>query len=66
MNPSFNRRHFLRGLGTAVALPPFESLLPANTLAASAAKPATTASGPPLRVAYVYIPNGDGQILRFR
>lgn len=41
------RRTFLKGLGTAVALPWFESL-------ARAAAPA----GKPLRMAFVYVPNG--------
>lgn len=49
-----NRRHFLRGLGAAVALPAFESLL-GNTASAGQA---VTASGAPLRMAYLYIPNG--------
>ena len=57
---SFNRRHFLRGLGACVALPAFESLLPAKLLAAAApdGNLATTATGAPLRTAFVYFPNG--------
>jgi len=54
---TMNRRSFLRGMGAAVALPAFESLLSTKALAA-AAKPATTASGAPLRMAFLYIPNG--------
>ena len=57
---SFNRRHFLRGLGACIALPAFESLLPAKLLAAAAldGNLATTATGAPLRTAFVYFPNG--------
>ena len=61
-NPAFaamNRRHFLRGLGACVALPAFGSLLPGRLLAASAAAQlATTATGAPLRTAFVFFPNG--------
>lgn len=54
-----NRRNFLRGLGVCVALPAFESLLPVRALAAAAASPlATTVSGAPLRMAFLYVPNG--------
>ncbi len=57
---SLNRRHFLRGLGACLALPAFESVRPFAALAAeaSAAKLATTATGAPLRTAFVYFPNG--------
>ena len=57
---SLSRRHFLRGLGAAVALPAFESFLPMRLFAAEAkaANLATTASGAPLRMAFVYFPNG--------
>ncbi|HEV7928165.1 MAG TPA: DUF1552 domain-containing protein [Verrucomicrobiae bacterium] len=55
----FNRRHFLRGLGACVALPAFASLLPTRLLAASSAgKLAATATGAPLRAAFLYFPNG--------
>lgn len=55
----FNRRHFLRGLGACIALPAFESFSPLRLLAAnSAGKLATTASGAPLRTAFIYFPNG--------
>jgi len=43
---------FLRGLGTAVALPVLDSLLPAQVRAA------TTAQKFPKRMAWVYVPNG--------
>ncbi len=57
---SLNRRHFLRGLGACLALPAFESLRPFTSLAAETARSrwATTASGAPLRTAFVYFPNG--------
>ena len=55
-----DRRHFLRGLGACVALPLLESLRPAGLLAAApaSAKLATTATGAPLRTAFLYFPNG--------
>ncbi len=49
---SFSRRHFLRGLGACMALPAFESLRPPGALAA----PAATAA--PMRMAFLYVPNG--------
>src|ERR1700694_3572486 len=57
---ALNRRSFLRGLGACVALPLFESLRPVELFATdvSAAKLATTATGAPLRTAFVYFPNG--------
>jgi hypothetical protein len=55
---AFNRRHFLRGLGACIALPAFESLGALQTFAVPAGKLATTASGAPLRTAFVYFPNG--------
>ena len=57
----FSRRHFLRGLGACLALPAFESLAPVKLLAAAttpAGKLATTATGAPLRTAFLYFPNG--------
>ena len=58
---SFSRRHFLRGLGACIALPAFGSLLPAKLFAdgiSPANGLATTATGAPLRTAFVYFPNG--------
>ena len=49
-----NRRAFLRGLGTFMALPALESLAPRGYAATKAA----TQSGPPLRMAFLYVPNG--------
>jgi len=57
----FTRRHFLRGLGACIALPAFESFAPAKLAAgptASAARLAATATGAPLRTAFLYFPNG--------
>jgi hypothetical protein len=55
-----SRRHFLRGLGACVALPTFGSLLTAKMLAATTEdiRLATTATGAPLRTAFVFFPNG--------
>ncbi|HKS36609.1 MAG TPA: DUF1552 domain-containing protein [Verrucomicrobiae bacterium] len=58
---SLNRRHFLRGLGACLALPAFESLRPFGLLAAeakAAGQLATTSTGAPLRMGFVYFPNG--------
>ena len=58
---SFSRRHFLRGLGACIALPAVESLRPFQRLYAEAAPTgnlATTATGAPLRTAFVFFPNG--------
>ena len=55
MNQSWHlpRRTFLRGLGTLVALPALEAMLPAPLLAVPGAP-----AGPVKRMAFVYIPNG--------
>ena len=58
---ALSRRRFLQGLGACVALPAFESLAyPALCAAATEADAplATTATGAPLRTAFVYFPNG--------
>jgi hypothetical protein len=59
---SLSRRRFLRGLGACVALPSLASLRPPRGLAAPAPLAdgtlATTASGAPLRTAFIYFPNG--------
>ncbi len=56
----FSRRNFLRGVGVAMALPALESLQPLTAAAAAttAGQMATTATGAPLRTAFVYFPNG--------
>ena len=54
-----NRRHFLRGLGVCLGIPAFESLRLFATETRGAAAPlATTATGAPLRTAFVFFPNG--------
>ena len=56
---AWNRRNFLRGMGACIALPALESLWPARARAVGAVgKVATTATGAPLRTAFVYFPNG--------
>ena len=57
MNPTVNRRLFIKGLGAGVALPAMETFLP-RQLAAAEGSVATTASGAPLRTAFLYKPNG--------
>ena len=47
---SLGRRTFLRGVGTAVALPFLDAMTPAFAAAAD--------KKPPLRMAFVYVPNG--------
>ncbi len=61
---ALNRRQFLRGLGACVALPVFESALRPLARAASttsAAPLGVTSTGAPLRMAFVYFPNGAQQ-----
>jgi Protein of unknown function (DUF1552) len=55
-----SRRHFLRGVGAAIALPAFQSLRPFQVMGAeaAAASAAVTATGAPLRAAFVFFPNG--------
>jgi hypothetical protein len=58
---ALSRRRFLRGLGAGLALPAFESLHPLRLLAADAkasGQLAATPTGAPLRMAFVYFPNG--------
>src|SRR5258707_13952630 len=53
------RRRSLRGLGIGVGLPFLESIAPlGKSLAATASKAAMTHSGRPLRMAFLYVPNG--------
>lgn len=52
------RRAFLRGLGTCLGLPVMESLMPASRVMAATAQAGTTADGAPLRMAFLYAPNG--------
>ena len=56
MSQEFSRRRFLRGLGTLMALPALEATAPFAARAAAAKTGA--ASSLPLRMAFVYTPNG--------
>ena len=49
---SLNRRFFLRGFGTALALPFLDAMTPAFAAASK------TAGAPPMRMAFLYVPNG--------
>src|SRR5438445_13355206 len=51
--PQLNRRMLLKGVGAAIALPFLEGMLPRGIMAAS-----TEATKAPLRMAFVYVPNG--------
>jgi hypothetical protein len=52
MHRRLPRRTFLRGVGTAIALPTLEAMLPSSALAAPAA------AARPLRMAFLFVPNG--------
>jgi hypothetical protein len=54
---NLSRRHFLKGVGTCMALPMFEALAPRRLFAAETAVASST-SGAPVRMAFVYFPNG--------
>lgn len=56
--PTINlgRRAFLRGVGASVALPSFRSL--GAEVKAAATVRGVTSTGAPLRMAYLYVPNG--------
>lgn len=56
--PLTSRRGFLRGFGAAVSLPALEAFRPLMAATEASRALATTASGAPLRMAYLYIPNG--------
>ena len=59
MSHASSRRRFLRNLGVCLAVPALESF-PARVFAAAGAQKlaATTATGAPLRSAFLYFPNG--------
>jgi hypothetical protein len=58
MNKSWQipRRTFLKGVGTVIALPALEAMVPPIRALSAAAEPNTSAF--PRRMAFVYIPNG--------
>ena len=54
-----DRRAFLRSAGVLLALPALESLAPRRVAAAAGPRlPGTSADGSPVRMAYLYLPNG--------
>jgi len=53
------RRTFLRGLGTAMALPMLEAMAPLKLFASASEKSATAF---PKRMAFVYVPNGMNMV----
>lgn len=55
---SLPRRTFLKGLGTLVALPLFESVATFPLAASTAGALAAAAGAPPRRMAFIYVPNG--------
>ena len=56
------RRRFLRGVGACLTLPLFETALRASPVAAAGGSaPGLTPGGAPLRMAFVYFPNGAHQ-----
>lgn len=61
MNQSWNlpRRTFLKGLGTSIALPLLETMAsPLKLLASGAGGAPAAVPGRPLRMAFLYVPNG--------
>src|SRR6266513_2773603 len=55
---NLSRRQFLRGLGACMALPTFESLRPFSLLAAPASAAGAVGQSAPVRMAFLYVPNG--------
>ena len=61
---ALSRRRFLRGVGACMALPALESLVSERVLAAAARASGSLAvskNGMPMRMAFVYFPNGANQ-----
>jgi hypothetical protein len=64
LRQALSRRRFLRGVGVCMGLPALESLVSQRVLAAAARATgslAATSSGVPMRMAFVYFPNGANQ-----
>jgi hypothetical protein len=55
-NWNLPRRSFLKGLGTAMALPMFEAMMP--SVMAETAKAVEATGTAPRRMAFIYVPNG--------
>lgn len=53
-----SRRTVIRGAGAAVALPWLEAMTPLASTAAAGEQAASNAGGPPVRLAFFYVPNG--------
>lgn len=61
LHEPMSRRAVLRGLGTALALPLLDAMVPVSALAQAAAKSGAAAAGggaSPLRLAFLFVPNG--------
>ena len=56
--PLIDRRTVLRGAGVAIALPWLEAMLPRGIASSALAATTATEAAPPLRVAYLFFPNG--------
>ena len=56
-----DRRRFLRGLGTAIALPMLDVMVPAMRLS-NAVRAAGPAAALPRRMAFLYVPNGKNMV----
>ncbi len=55
---TISRRAVLRGVGTAVALPFLEAMVPATALAGGLGSSAKRSAKPPVRMGYIFVPNG--------
>jgi hypothetical protein len=56
--PIVDRRTMLRGAGAAIALPWLEAMLPRGIASSALAATGAAAAEPPMRVAYLFFPNG--------
>ena len=56
--PLIDRRTVLRGAGAAIALPWLEAMLPRGIASSALAATTVAEAAPPLRVAYLFFPNG--------
>jgi len=58
MRTNLSRRMVLRGLGTALALPFLESMIPTRLFGATTSDIVSKAAAGPRRLAWLYVPNG--------
>lgn len=58
MSKQLSRRTMLRAMGISVALPYFEAMTPAAPLICNVARAAQPAQSAPVRMAFLYVPNG--------